>query len=37
LLAALPVTLTALLLAHQMPNAMPSSIDPLVPVLRDNF
>jgi cytochrome c-type biogenesis protein CcsB len=36
-LAALPVTLTALLLVHQMPIAMPSSIDPLVPVLRDNF
>ena len=25
------------LLVHQMPIAMPSSIDPLVPVLRDNF
>jgi len=37
LLAALPVTITALLLVHQMPIAMPSSIDPLVPVLRDNF
>jgi cytochrome c-type biogenesis protein CcsB len=37
LLAALPVTLTALLLVHQMPIAMPSSIEPLVPVLRDNF
>jgi cytochrome c-type biogenesis protein CcsB len=37
LLAALPVTLMALLLVHQMPIAMPSSIDPLVPVLRDNF
>ena len=37
LLAALPVTLTALMLVHQMPIAMPSSIDPLVPVLRDNF
>src|SRR5436853_5536738 len=37
LLAALPVTLTALLFVHQMPIAMPSSIDPLVPVLRDNF
>jgi cytochrome c-type biogenesis protein CcsB len=36
-LAALPVTLIALLLVHQMPIAMPSSIDPLVPVLRDNF
>jgi cytochrome c-type biogenesis protein CcsB len=37
LLAALPVTLIALLLVHQMPIAMPSNIDPLVPVLRDNF
>lgn len=37
LLAALPVSLVALLLIHQMPVAMPSSIDPLVPVLRDNF
>jgi cytochrome c-type biogenesis protein CcsB len=37
LLAALPVTLIALMLVHQMPIAMPSSIDPLVPVLRDNF
>jgi cytochrome c-type biogenesis protein CcsB len=37
LLAALPVTLISLLLVHQMPVAMPSSIDPLVPVLRDNF
>jgi cytochrome c-type biogenesis protein CcsB len=37
LLASLPVSLVALLLVHQMPIAMPSSIDPLVPVLRDNF
>ena len=37
LLAAVPVSLIALLLVHQMPIAMPSSIDPLVPVLRDNF
>jgi ABC-type transport system involved in cytochrome c biogenesis permease subunit len=37
LLAALPVTFMALLLVHQMPIAMPASIDPLVPVLRDNF
>jgi cytochrome c-type biogenesis protein CcsB len=37
LLAALPLSLLALLLVHQMPIAMPSSIDPLVPVLRDNF
>jgi cytochrome c-type biogenesis protein CcsB len=37
LLAALPASLIALLLVHQMPIAMPASIDPLVPVLRDNF
>jgi cytochrome c-type biogenesis protein CcsB len=37
LLAALPATFLALLLVHQMPIAMPASIDPLVPVLRDNF
>ena len=37
LLAALPASLLSLLLVHQMPIAMPSSIDPLVPVLRDNF
>src|SRR5438552_10016162 len=37
LLASVPVTFIALLLVHQMPIAMPSSIDPLVPVLRDNF
>ncbi len=37
LLAALPVTFLALLLVHGMPIAMPASIDPLVPVLRDNF
>ncbi len=37
LLGALPVALVALLLVHQMPIAMPASIDPLVPVLRDNF
>jgi cytochrome c-type biogenesis protein CcsB len=37
LLAALPATSLALLLVHQMPIAMPASIDPLVPVLRDNF
>jgi cytochrome c-type biogenesis protein CcsB len=37
LLAALPVTLIALLLVHQMPIVMSASIDPLVPVLRDNF
>jgi cytochrome c-type biogenesis protein CcsB len=37
LLAALPATALALMLVHQMPIAMPASIDPLVPVLRDNF
>ena len=37
LLGALPVAVVALLLVHQMPIAMPASIDPLVPVLRDNF
>jgi cytochrome c-type biogenesis protein CcsB len=37
LLAALPATFLTLLLVHQMPIAMPASIDPLVPVLRDNF
>ncbi|PYK82477.1 MAG: hypothetical protein DME41_09480 [Verrucomicrobia bacterium] len=37
LVAALPATFLALLLVHQMPIAMPASIDPLVPVLRDNF
>jgi cytochrome c-type biogenesis protein CcsB len=36
LLAALPVSLTCLLLVQQLPVAMPESIDPLVPVLRDN-
>ena len=37
LLAALPVSLTCLLLVQQLPVAMPESIDPLVPVLRDNM
>src|SRR5437762_5575269 len=37
LLAALPVSRVALLLVHQMPIAMPPSLDPVVPVLRDNF
>jgi cytochrome c-type biogenesis protein CcsB len=37
LLAALPASILALILVHQMPIAMPASIDPLVPVLRDNF
>ena len=36
LLAALPVSLTCLLLVQQLPVAMPESIDPLVPVLRSN-
>lgn len=37
LLAALPVSLTCLLLVQQLPVAMPASIDPLVPVLRSNY
>jgi len=37
LLAALPAAALALLLVHQMPIAMPARLDPLVPVLRDNF
>src|SRR6202023_2325360 len=37
LLAATPVTLVSLLVVHQMRMAMQASIDPLVPVLRDNF
>ncbi len=37
LFAALPIALVALLLVHQMPVALSASIDPLVPVLRDNF
>lgn len=37
LLAALPVSLLFMLLLAQLPVAMPSSIDPLVPVLRSNF
>jgi cytochrome c-type biogenesis protein CcsB len=37
LLASLPASFLALLLVHQMPIAMSASIDPLVPVLRDNF
>src|SRR6202011_5726731 len=37
LLAAFPVTCLTLLLVHQMPISMPASIDPCVPVLRDNF
>ncbi|HEX4086731.1 MAG TPA: cytochrome c biogenesis protein CcsA [Chthoniobacteraceae bacterium] len=37
LLAALPVSLTCLLLVQQLPVAMPENIDPLVPVLRSNY
>lgn len=37
LLSALPVSLLCLLLARSLPVAMPSRLDPLVPVLRDNF
>jgi cytochrome c-type biogenesis protein CcsB len=37
LLAALPVSGLCLLLLRQLPVAMPSNIDPLVPVLRSNF
>lgn len=37
LLASLPVASLCLALVLQMPIAMPANIDPLVPVLRDNF
>ncbi len=37
LLSALPVSFLCLLLARSLPVAMPSRLDPLVPVLRDNF
>lgn len=37
LLASLPVAALSLTLVLQMPIAMPANIDPLVPVLRDNF
>ncbi len=37
LIAALPVSFLALLLVRSLPVAMPSRLDPLVPVLRDNF
>ena len=37
LLSALPVSFLCLLLVRSLPVAMPSRIDPLVPVLRDNF
>lgn len=37
LLSALPISLLCLLLVRSLPAAMPSRLDPLVPVLRDNF
>lgn len=37
LIGALPVSFLALLLVRSLPVAMPSRLDPLVPVLRDNF
>ncbi len=37
LLAALPVSAFVLFLTQQVPAALPENIDPLVPVLRDNF
>ncbi len=37
LLSALPVSFLCLLLVRSLPAAMPSRLDPLVPVLRDNF
>jgi len=37
LLSALPVAFLCLLLVRSLPVAMPSRLDPLVPVLRDNF
>ena len=37
LLSALPVSFLCLLLVRSLPVAMPSRLDPLVPVLRDNF
>ncbi len=37
LLAALPVSAFTLFLTQQVPAALPENIDPLVPVLRDNF
>jgi len=37
LLAALPVSFLCLLLVRSLPVAMPARLDPLVPVLRDNF
>ncbi|HEX4139722.1 MAG TPA: cytochrome c biogenesis protein CcsA [Candidatus Methylacidiphilales bacterium] len=37
LLAALPISLSLLLLVGQMPLLLPENIDPLVPVLRNNY
>ena len=37
LLSALPVSFLCLLLVRSLPVAMPKRLDPLVPVLRDNF
>ncbi len=37
LLSALPVSFLCLLLVRSLPVAMPARLDPLVPVLRDNF
>ena len=37
LLSALPVSFLCLLLVRSLPVAMPSRLDPLLPVLRDNF
>jgi cytochrome c-type biogenesis protein CcsB len=37
LLSALPVSFLCLLLVRSLPIAMPARLDPLVPVLRDNF
>ena len=37
LLAALPITLSLLLIVGQIPLLLPDNIDPLVPVLRNNY
>ena len=37
LLAALPISVSLLFLVGQMPLLLPSNIDPLVPVLRNNY
>ena len=37
LLAALPISLSLLLIVGQMPTLLPENIDPLVPVLRNNY